>query len=113
MLRAIWSFRIKKKPPDYEKNYKARICADGSKQIEGINYTETYAPIVKWLSVRMLLTMSILHNLETLAMCFTQAHTQSPIDAEVHVHLPPGFETGNDEVLRLKKNLYGLKQGGG
>ena len=56
--------------------------------------------------------MSILHNLETLAIDFTQAHNQAPIDAEVHVHLPPGFETDEDEVLKLKKNLHGLKQGG-
>ena len=112
ILRAIWSFCIKKKPPDYNKSHKARICADGSNQIEGINYTETYAPVVKWLSVRSLLTMSMLHNLETLAIDFTQAYTQAPIDTEVYMHLPPGFETDDDEVLKLKKNLYGLKQGG-
>jgi len=112
ILRGIWSFRIKKKPPKYEKTYKARICADGSKQIEGINYTETYAPVVKWLSVRTMLTMSILHNFRTLAIDFDQAYTQAPIDIEVYMHLPPGFRTGKDEVMKLKKNLYGLKQGG-
>ena len=103
ILRAIWSFRIKKKPPQCDKTHEARICADGSKQIEGINYIETHAPVVKWLSVRTMLTMAILNNFKSLAIDFDQAYTQAPIDTEVYMHLPPGFKTDKDEVLKLKK----------
>ena len=62
--------------------------------------------------VRTMLTMAILHDFKSLAIDFDQACTQAPIDTEACMHLPPGFKTGNDEVLKLKKNFYGLKQGG-
>ena len=59
-----------------------------------------------------MLTISILHNFKTLAIDFDQAHNQALIDIKVYMHLPLGFRVGKDKVLKLKKNLYGLKQGG-
>ena len=59
-----------------------------------------------------MLTMSILHNFKLLAIDFDQVYTQVLIDTDVYIYLPPGLRTGKDEVLKLKKNLYNLKQGG-
>ena len=62
ILRSVWTFRIKKDPLGKIVKYKARFCADGRGQQHGISYFETYAPVVNWLSVRLLLILSVVHG---------------------------------------------------
>ena len=75
---------------------------DRSNKIEGINHNQIHALVVKWISVHKILTCSILHDLETLAIDFSQANAQSSIEVEVCMHLSLGYETGQDEVMILK-----------
>jgi len=94
--------------------YKARLCAHGGMQTWGENYWETYAPVVNWLSVRTLMIISILHDLDTRSMDFILAFPQADLDVDVFMELPFGFEQqssdGQRHVLKLNKSLYGLKQ---
>ena len=62
-------------------------------QTWGENYWETYAPVVNWLSVRVLLIISILHNLDTRSMDFILAFPQAKLDVDVYMDLPFGFES--------------------
>ena len=82
-------------------------------QTWGENYWEAYAPVVNWLSIRTLLILSILNDLETRSIDFVLAFPQAELDIEVYMELPYGFE-GPDKsqryILKLNKNLYGLKQ---
>ena len=50
-IQAIWSFKRKRFPDGTLNKYKARLCAHGGMQQWGVNYWETYAPVVNWISV--------------------------------------------------------------
>ena len=109
VVSSTWAFKIKRFPDGLLRKLKARFCARGYEQTEGVDYHETFAPVVSWTTVRFLLMVSILLNLETRQVDYLTAFTQSPIDTEVYIEMPRGFGTPG-KVLRLKKSLYGLKQ---
>ena len=72
-ILAIWSFKRKRFPSGVINKYKARLCAHGGMQQWGINYWETYAPVVNWISVRFVLIVAQLTGLETKALDFVLA----------------------------------------
>ena len=109
VVSSTWALRIKRFPDGAMRKLKARFCARGFEQIEGIDYNETYAPVVNWTTVRFLLTMSILLGLETKQVDYVAAFVQSEIDTKVYVEMPRGFGQPG-KVLKLRKSLYGLTQ---
>ena len=78
----------------------------------GVNYWETYAPVVNWISVRFLLILGEIAGLESRAIDFVLAFPQADLDVPVYMELPHGMEVadGNGHLLLLRKSLYGLKQ---
>ena len=85
-------------------------------QTWGMNYWETYAPVVNWASVRLLLIIAKIHNLPSKGIDFVLAFPQAELEVPVYMELPAGFGPEHDErrrnyVLQLNKSLYGLKQG--
>ena len=115
-IQAIWSFKHKRFPDGSLNKHKARLCADCGMQQWGVNYWETYAPVVNWISVRFLLTLSEIVGLESRTIDFVLAFPQADLDVPVYMELPigmdvPGFEDSRkSHVLCLKRSLYGLKQ---
>ena len=111
-ILAIWSFKRKRKPDGTIIKHKARLCAHGGMQQWGINFWETYAPVVNWLSVRTLLILSLVLGLETRSIDFVLAFPQADLDIDVYMEIPFGFtlDGSRRQVLKLEKNLYGLKQ---
>jgi hypothetical protein len=65
VVSSTWVFKVKRYPDGSMRKLKARFCARGYEQIEGLDYSETFAPVVNWTTVRFLLMMSILLGLET------------------------------------------------
>jgi hypothetical protein len=63
LLSSIWSYRRKRSPIGTILKYKACLCIDGSKQEHGRDYWETYAPVISWSTVRLLLLLSSILNL--------------------------------------------------
>ena len=114
-IQSIWSFTRKRFPDGTLNKYKARLCAHGGMQQWGVNYWETYAPVVNWISVRFLLILSEIAGLDSRAIDFVLAFPQADLDIPVYIELPigmevPGCENRKDYLLSLKKSLYGLKQ---
>ena len=110
-LKAIWAFKRKRRPDGSLLKYKARLNAHGGMQVYGETYWDTYAPVVNWISIRMMLTLSIIHNLHTTSIDFTLAFPQADVDATIYMEVPLGCEVPEgDYVCLLLKNLYGLKQ---
>ena len=113
---AIWSFRQKRDNIMWKvKKYKAIICAQGGMQEKGISYWETYAPVVQWMSIRIMLTLAAIENFHTKSIDFVLAYPQANLDVYIYMQLPHGFNVGPESgryVLKLQKNLYGLKQEG-
>ena len=64
-IQAIWAFKRKRFPDGTINKHKARLCAHGGMQQWGVNYWETYAPVVNWISVRFLLILSEIVGLKS------------------------------------------------
>ena len=114
-IMMIWSFKRKRHPDGTFNKCKARLCCHGGQQQWGVNYWDTYAPVVSWSSVRILLTIAKLHNLHTKSVDFVQAYPQAAIQSTIYLRPPAGVvlnDKNGEMVLKLLKNLYGLKDAG-
>jgi hypothetical protein len=63
-LDLIWTYRRKRPPYGSLKKYKARLCVNGSRQIQRVDYTELFAPIVQWSTIHMVNTLAAMHYLK-------------------------------------------------
>jgi hypothetical protein len=116
-IKTIWSFKRKRKPDGTIIKYKARLCAHGGMQVHGDTFWDTYAPVVNWMSVRLMLIFSEIHKLHTRSIDFTLAFPQADVKVDIYMELPLGCTPSDksdskDYVLKLVKNLYGLKDTG-
>ncbi|CAJ2642247.1 unnamed protein product [Trifolium pratense] len=107
-----WVFRNKLNEQGEVVRNKARLVAQGYSQQEGIDYTETFAPVARLEAIRLLLSYAVNHGITLYQMDVKSAFLNGFISEEVYVKQPPGFEdiSNPEHVFRLKKSLYGLKQ---
>ncbi|KAK1643102.1 hypothetical protein QYE76_060907 [Lolium multiflorum] len=107
-----WIFKNKQDEFGNVVRNKARLVAQGFSQVEGIDFGETYAPVARLESIRILLAYASHHNFKLQQMDVKSAFLNGPIHEEVYVKQPPGFEDLNfpNHVYKLDKALYGLKQ---
>ena len=117
VVPSVWALRRKRDLTTNEiTKYKARLNLHGGKQEFGVNYFDTYAPVITWFAVRLMLMFGIINNWAMRQVDFVMAYPQAPIEMDMYMELPPGIDTtlGNskDFVLLLLNNLYGQKQAG-
>ena len=91
---------------------KAILVIKGYKQKEGLDYFDTYSPVTRITSIRMILAIAALQNLEVHQMDVKTAFLNGVLDEEIYMEKPEGFSAPGQEkkVCRLVKSLYGLKQ---
>jgi hypothetical protein len=98
------------------KSHKARLNLRSGKQVYGMNYFETYAPVVTWFAIRLIIIFGIIFGWALRQVDFVMAYPQAPIKMDIYMEIPHGIMTahGNskDHVLKLEKNIYGQKQAG-
>ena len=106
VLPCMYVFTLKDSGP------KARIVAKGCRQVHGVDYGETYAPVVKFTSVRVMLATVAVNDLELHQMDVVTAFLHGDIDKDIYMEVPGGFKDPSrpDLVCKLRKALYGLKQ---
>ncbi len=111
-LRTKWVFKIKSNSNNEPERYKARLVAKGFDQVEGIDYSETFSPVVKIQSIRVLLAIAINEGLFVHHIDISTAFLYGSLDEEVYIEPPEGLQQKlkPDSVLKLNKALYGLKQ---
>ena len=99
-----------------DKSFKARYVAKGYSQVKGIDYNETFSPTANITSVRALMQIAAQNDLIVHQMDVRTAFLHAPIDTELYLEQPEGFqvksEDGGQLVYKLKKSIYGLKQSG-
>jgi transposase InsO family protein len=107
-----WVFTTKKDGTGAVHTYKARLVARGFTQRYGLDYDETYAPVVSHDAVRLLLAVAAVKQLHVRHMDVRTAYLNAPLQEEIYMRQPPGFidRHSPDKVLRLKRSLYGLRQ---
>jgi Reverse transcriptase (RNA-dependent DNA polymerase)/GAG-pre-integrase domain len=116
VLPSVWAMRRKRDIATNEiYKWKARINLHGGKQIKDFNYWETYAPVASWSSIRVIMNMAALNDWVTRQLDFVLAFPQAPVETDLYMEIPKGFEVKGhkqDVVLKLVNNLYGQKQAG-
>jgi hypothetical protein len=118
ILNLRWIFKIKRDASGVLEKYKARACVRGFKQKEGIDYDETFASTVGHATIRLLFAIAACRGLKVWQMDVVTAFLYSTIDKEIYIEIPEGYELveegidKTDNVLKLLRGIYGLKQAG-
>jgi hypothetical protein len=107
-----WVFRNKHNEDGVVVRNKARLVAQGYTQIEGLDFSETFAPVARLEAIRILLAYACAHNIKLYQMDVKSAFLNGKISELVYVEQPPGFVDPKrpNHVFKLSKALYGLKQ---
>ena len=107
-----WIFTKKFKTDGSIDKYKARLVVKGFRQKEGLDYFDTYSPVTRITSIRMLMAIASIHGLEIHQMDVKTAFLNGELDEEIYMEQPEGFIAPGQErkVCKLVKSLYGLKQ---
>ena len=119
VVPSTWAFKIKRYPTGLVRKLKARFCVRGDLQKDGVDVFETYAPVVSWMTIRLLLILSVVLELETVQVDYTAAFCQAHMTHDVFINLPLGWQRLNKmglptafaegKVLKLKRSLYGQR----
>jgi transposase InsO family protein len=109
VIGSKWVFKIKYDSTGNIEKYKARLVAKGFSQIEGLDYDELFAPVVRFDSLRLLLALAAKHKWTPAQMDVTAAFLYPELKDDLYMQLPEGFRQ-DGKVAKLKKCIYGLKQ---
>ncbi|KAL3699391.1 hypothetical protein R1sor_017413 [Riccia sorocarpa] len=112
-VMARWIFKLKTSPDNSTAPvHKARLVARGFEQRMGIDFTDTYSPVIKWTTLRLVIVFATQSSWKLTHIDIKTAFLYGDLEEEVYLVPPPGFDIPSNSGLacRLKKSLYGLKQ---
>lgn len=105
-----WVFKVKKNPDDTIDRFKARLVCRGFNQEYGIDYMETFAPVVRFDSLRAILAIVAEKRMHMLQFDVKTAFLNGELKEDVFMKQPVGFDDNSGRVCKLQKSLYGLKR---
>ena len=107
-LRNMWIYKKKKDKHGNVSRYKARLVIKGYSQIPGQDFTETFASVAKFNTIRLLIALAAEFKWNMTQMDVKTAFLNGDLDEEIYMRPPEGYPS--DSLLKLRKGLYGLKQ---
>lgn len=105
-----WVFKLKTDASGKIIRHKARLVAKGCSQREGIDYLETYSPVVRYSSIRLLFAMAVEYHLKIEQMDVVTAFLHGEVKEAIYMKQPEIYDDNTGRVCKLMKSLYGLKQ---
>jgi hypothetical protein len=110
LVRCKWVYKNKYASDGGVERHKAHLVAKGFSQVEGIDYNETFSPVAKMNSIRLVIALAVSHKWEVHQMD-VKSSLHEDLQEEIYMEQPPSY-VQNDSSLacHLKKSLYGLKQ---
>ncbi|GJW55519.1 ribonuclease H-like domain-containing protein, partial [Tanacetum coccineum] len=108
----MWLFRHKHLADGTLSRYKARLVANSSTQVEGVDVDETFSPVVKPGTIRTVLSLAASRHWPIHQIDVNNAFLYGDLSKTIYMHQPPGFRDSAhpDYVCLLQRSLYGLKQ---
>ncbi|PKU71363.1 Retrovirus-related Pol polyprotein from transposon TNT 1-94 [Dendrobium catenatum] len=112
ILGSKWTYRTKRNADGSVARHKARLVAQGNQQEFGLDYQETFSPVAKLPTIRILFTIALFHKWPIQQLDVANAFLHGDINEITYMTQPRGFEDSSnpDHVCRLRKAIYGLRQ---
>lgn len=111
-IKCRWIFKTKISADGVVEKRKARLVAKGFTQTFGTDYHETFAPVVRYASIRIMIAIAAQRKMKLFQMDVKTAFLNGDIEECIHMEQPEGYNDNSGRVCKLQKSLYGLKQAG-
>ncbi|KAL5561469.1 hypothetical protein UlMin_031216 [Ulmus minor] len=107
-----WIFKLKYKADGSLKRHKARLVAKGYNQTQGLDFFDTFSPVVKPATVKIILTLALTYGWKVRQLDVQNEFLNGELEEDVYMSQPPGFSHQQfpHKLCKLRKALYGLKQ---
>ena len=110
LINCKWIFKLKRDSNGNVSRYKARLVCKGCAQVKGYDYDETYAPVARLTTLRILLSIIVEDELFAYQLDVENAFLHGELHETIYKKVPPGVKENGNQVCKLNKTLYGLKQ---